>query len=273
MSSHLFPALLRYWRGQRGLSQLDLALEAAVSARHISFLESGRAQPSETMVLQLLSTLQVPLRAQNEVLQAAGFEPRFAEPAFDAISPDVEQALAQMMAQQEPFPLTVLDGDFTILRSNRAATAVFGAFLAEPELMPKRPDMFSLVFDPRLLRKAVMDWETLARGMLGRLQRELLQRGGDARLEALLARTLAFPDVPAGWKHADFSLRPEPTQTVRLRRGNRSVGFLIAVTAFASPRQVTLEELRVEACFPLDEATRHTCERLAMARTDRAARV
>ena len=263
MSSRLFPALLRYWRGRRGLSQLDLALEAAVSARHVSFLESGRARPSEPMLLQLLSTLQVPLRAQNEVLEAAGFEPRFGEPALDAISPDVEQALLQMMAQQEPFPLTVLDGGFTIVRSNRAASAVFGAFVADPECIPERPDMFSLVFDPRLLRTSVLDWETLARTMLGRLQRELLQRGGDARLEALLARTLALPDVPAGFRHADFSQQPEPTQTVRLSRGEHSVGFLIAVTAFASQGQVTLEELRVEACFPLDEATRRTCQRLA----------
>lgn len=263
MSSRLFPALLRYWRGRRGLSQLDLALEAAVSARHVSFLESGRARPSEQMVLQLLSTLQVPLRAQNEVLEAAGFEPRFGEPTLDAISPGVEQALLQMMAQQEPFPLTVLDGAFTIVRSNRAASAVFGAFVAEPESMPEKPDMFSLVFDPRLLRSSVLDWETLARTMLGRLQRELLQRGRDARLEALLARTLALPDVPAAFQHADFSQQPEPTQTVRLTRGEHSVSFLIAVTAFASQSQVTLEELRVESCFPLDEATRRTCQRLA----------
>jgi hypothetical protein len=215
------------------------------------------------MLLRLLSTLQVPLRAQNEVLQAAGFEPRFAEPASQAISPEIEQALTQMMNQQEPFPLTVLDGHFTIVRSNQAAAAVFRAFLAEPAFMPQQPDMFSLVFDPRLLRSAVMDWERVARSMLGRLQRELLQRGGDARLEALLARTLAFPDVPACWKYIDLARPPEPTQSVRLRRGEHSVGFLIAVTTFAAPRQATLEELRVEACFPLDAATRRTCEQLA----------
>jgi len=182
---------------------------------------------------------------------------------LDAISPDVEQALLQMMAQQEPYPLTVLDGAFTIVRSNQAASAVFGAFVAEPQSMPEKPDMFSLVFDPRLLRTSVLDWETLARTMMGRQQRELLQRGGDARLEALLARTLALPDVPAAFQHADFSQQPEPTQTVRLSRGEHSVNFLIAVTAFASQTQVTLEELRVESCFPLDEATRRTCQRLA----------
>ncbi|HKY37517.1 MAG TPA: helix-turn-helix transcriptional regulator [Polyangiaceae bacterium] len=263
MNNRLFPALLRFWRSRRGLSQLDLALEAEISTRHLSFLESGRAQPGETMVLRLLSTLQVPLRAQNEVLQAAGFEPRFVEPAFEAISPEIEQALAQMMNQQEPFPLIVLGGDFTIVRSNRAAGAVFGAFLAEPALMPQQPDMFSLVFDPRLLRSAVLDWETVARGMLGRLQRELLQRGDDARLEALLARTLALPDVPASWKHVDLARAPEPIQRVHLTRGEHSVRFVIAVTTFAAPCQVTLEELRVEACFPLDAATTRTCERLA----------
>src|SRR5438105_8995643 len=106
MKSRIFPALLKYHRGRRGLSQLELALEADVSARHISFLESGRARPSAEMVLRLLTTLDLPLRAQNEGLRAAGFEARFPETGPGAIPPEIERAIARMMAQQEPFPLT-----------------------------------------------------------------------------------------------------------------------------------------------------------------------
>jgi transcriptional regulator with XRE-family HTH domain len=263
MSNRLFPALLRYWRGRRGLSQLDLALEAGVSARHVSFLESGRAHPSEEMVLRLLSPLHVPLRAQNEALRAAGLNPRFPEPGLDtldALDPPIQRALEQMMAQQEPFPLVVLGGDFTLLGANRGAEALFGAFVAEPACMPKSPDLFTLLFDPRLLRPFVHGWPALARGLLSRLQREVLQRGEDERLQVLLDRVMAFPDVPSTWRHPDFSTEAPAAQTLRLTRDRIDVGFLVAITKLSAPQQVLLDELSIESCFPLDEATRDTCE-------------
>jgi transcriptional regulator with XRE-family HTH domain len=265
MSNQLFPAVLRYWRGRRGLSQLDLSLEAQVSARHVSFLESGRAEPSAEMVLRLLSALHVPLRAQNEALRAAGLEAHFPEPgleALDALDPHIQRAVVQMMMQQEPFPLTVLAGDFRILRSNRGAEALFRAFVAEPTHLPEAPDLFSLLFDPRLLRPFVEDWPVFARSTLGRLQRELLQRASDERLQRLLNRVLAFPDVPANWRHPDFSREAPAAQTLRLTRETLSVGFLVTVTKFSAPQQVILDELSIESCFPLDDATRITCERL-----------
>src|SRR4051812_29076023 len=118
MKSRMFPALLKYHRLKRGLSQLDLAVEAEVSARHVSFLESGRAGASPEMVLRLFSVLGVPLRGQNEGLVAAGFEPRFPEPPADGLPAEVELAIAQMMNQHDPFPLTVLGIDGTVLRAN-----------------------------------------------------------------------------------------------------------------------------------------------------------
>ncbi len=263
MTNQLFPALLRYWRHRRGMPQLGLALEAGVSARHVSFLESGRAQPSETMVLRLLQVLNVPLRSQNEVLRAAGFEDHFPEPTLAVIAPEIDRALTQMMLQQEPFPLTVLAGDFSILRSNQAANAVFRAFASEASLLAEARDMFTLLFDSRLLRNAVVDWEAMACGMVCRLQRELLQRGGDERLAALLERVLRFPDIPGAWRRPNFSLPAQPTQTVRLRKDSLSVGFLVTVTTFSAPQQVTPGELRVESCFPLDDATRVTCQSLS----------
>src|SRR5450631_3372537 len=101
MTSLLFPALLRYWRERRGFSQLELSLAADVSARHISFLESNRAKPSREMVLQLLAVLSVPLREQDQALLAAGFEPRYASLSSNEMSPQIDQAIARMMAQQE----------------------------------------------------------------------------------------------------------------------------------------------------------------------------
>jgi transcriptional regulator with XRE-family HTH domain len=262
MANQLFPALLRYWRRRRGQSQLDLALEAGVSARHVSFLESGRARPSVEMVARLLSVLQVPLRAQNEALRAAGLPGRFPEPGLDALDPQIQRAIEQMMTQQEPYPLTVLSGDFCILRSNRGARALFEAFLVEPSRLPDSPDIFSLFFDPRLLRPFVERWEEFASGMLNRLHREVLQRGGDERLTSLLEHVLALPDVPKAWRHPDFATDAPAAQCLRLQRGALRVGFLVAVTKFSAPQQVILDELSIESCFPLDDETRATCRRL-----------
>jgi transcriptional regulator with XRE-family HTH domain len=261
MPSLLFPAVLKYWRGRRGLSQLELALEANVSARHLSFLESGRAKPSEEMVLRLLAVLTVPLRHQNEALLAAGFTARFDAPGV--LSPAIDQALEQMMAQHEPFPLTVLTLDSTIVRSNRAAQLIFSAFVEQPEALPQPLDMFTLLLDPRLMRPFVLDWEALAHSMVSRLHRENLTRGGDERLVARLEHAFSFPGVRRSWSHPDFSRPAEPTLTVRAARGDRQIGFLVAATTFTAPQQVELEELRIESCFPLDARTRTLCEQLA----------
>ena len=261
-SPQLFPALLKYWRAHRGLSQLDLAVQAEVTPRHVSFLESGRAKPSESMVLRLFATLRVPLRDQNEALRAAGFSARFEAPPVDALGPEIEAALLQMMAQHEPFPLTVVGIDGAILRSNRAAQRVFGAFLAEPQALPTPLDMVTLLFDPRLMRPFVRDWNELAQAMVSRLHREHLERG-DARIAQCLAHALSFPGVPAAWRIPDFALPVVPAMTVRLARDAMQAAFLVTTTSFSAPQQITLEELRIESCFPLDDATRALCHQLA----------
>lgn len=121
----LFAAQLKYWRRKRGLSQLDLSLAADVSARHISFLETGRARPSEAMVVRLANVLAVPPRERNALLEAAGFEPRATEP--DEIPGEIRRALEHMLAKLEPYPVVIMDQCYTVLELNRAARALFGA--------------------------------------------------------------------------------------------------------------------------------------------------
>src|SRR5215467_909511 len=119
--SRLFPALLKHWRGRRGLSQLDLALAADVSARHVSFLETGRAQPSRDMVLRLGATLGIPLRDQNALLVAAGMPEAFPEPSFDDGLPEpIRLAVERMAEKQEPYPLVVMNRVYDVLLVNRA---------------------------------------------------------------------------------------------------------------------------------------------------------
>jgi transcriptional regulator with XRE-family HTH domain len=264
MTSLLFPALLRYWRERRGMSQLELSCAADVSARHISCLESSRAKPSRDMVLRLLSVLSVPLREQDQALLAAGFEPRYSVAASEPppeLDPAIAHAIERMMEKQEPFPLTVLSLDGRIVRSNHAATSIFGAFIAEPAALPDSPNMCTLLFDPRFLRSFILDWSTLARAITSRVHREHLQRG-DSRLAPVLDQLFSFPDVPSEWRHPDFSTQAHPTTQITLVRGALRVCFLVTVTAFSAPQRVALDELRIESCFPLDQETQATCVRL-----------
>ncbi len=259
----LFPAQLKYWRAQRGMSQLDLALAADVSSRHVSFLETGRAQPSREMVLQLGATLNVPLRDQNALLRAAGFEQAFDEPdVHEQLSVPVAQALGRMLQQQEPFPMIAMDRHYDVVRTNRGADVLFAAMVAEPSALVEPINGFRAVFDPLLARPFIVDWQQLARQMLSRLYREALARPSDEGLAALVEQLLAYPDVPPSWRQPDFSVPSEATAVVRLRRGELSLAFLTTVTTFNAPQNVTLEELRIESYFPLDAETEQACQQL-----------
>lgn len=259
--SRLFAALLKYWRGRRGLSQLDLALTADVSARHISFLETGRSQPSREMVLLLASTLDVPLREQNAMLRAAGFDPAFEEPPLDALrDPAIERALDRMMAQHEPYPMVLMDRCYDVLRMNQGATRLFTTAVEAP---PDRFNAVEALFDGSLLRPLVVNWEETARELVSRLHRESLHRPQDARLAALLEEILARPDVPDGWRRPDFSRGTSAAFAFRFRFHGQEFAFLTTLMTFSAPQNVTLDELQIESYFPLDDQTHRACLTLA----------
>jgi transcriptional regulator with XRE-family HTH domain len=265
MTEQMFSALLKYWRRRRGMSQLDLALAADVSARHVSFLESGRARPSEDMVLRLVHALEVPLRCQNDVLRAASFSPRFSEAEFGAIDPAIDAAVTRMMRQQEPYPLTVMSAAYDIVRSNGAARSVFTRFTSDPSRLRQAVNLFDQVFDPHLGRPFIKNWEQVGRRMVARLHREALRDSGDSRLWRLLDRVLEYPGIPKSWRQPDFDSISEPVCPLVLERGSLTLSFLTTVTAFSAPQQVTLEELRIESYFPLDDRTRLACAELPQA--------
>ena len=149
----VFPALLKYWRGQRGMSQLDLSLAAEVSARHISFLETARSRPSVEMVLTLAETLDVPLRNRNELLRAAGFGARYPEPGIDALlAGPLGITIETMAAHHEPFPLIVIDRTYRVLRLNGAARALIALTGADPDADDL--NLVRLVVDPAVSSSA-----------------------------------------------------------------------------------------------------------------------
>jgi transcriptional regulator with XRE-family HTH domain len=261
----LLSALLRHHRTRRGLTQLDLSIAAEVSARHISFLETGRATPSAEMLRVLGGALDLTLREQNELFAAAGLPHAFTEPRFDGEIPEpIARAIDRMLARHEPYPITVLDRRYDVLRANPSAMRVLGRFIAEPSALPQPLNVLTALFDPRLARPFVEDWPSVARNILGRVQREALVHGGGAGLDALVRELMSYPGVPTSFGAVDLSAPSDPMLVLRLRRGDLGLSFLATMTVFSAPQNVTLEELRIESYFPMDRDTELTCERLAL---------
>lgn len=254
----LFAALLKYWRGRRGWSQLDLSLAAEISTRHVSFLENGRSRPSEAMVCTLGAALDVPLRDQNEMLRAAGFLDIFAEPELDGLEdPGIARAIERMMLQHEPYPMVLMTAAYDILRVNQGAQRLFS--LAMPG-SPVGHNAIELMFAQA--RPMISNWDATAREMTARLHRECLHRPEDGRLGEVLEGILEDPDVPKTWRQPDFSKRASATFRIGFEFGDARLSFLTTITTFSAPQNVTLDELIIESYFPLDDATEAMCAAL-----------
>lgn len=258
MKSRVFPALLKSWRHRRGLSQLDLALVAEMSPRHLSFLETGRSQPSPEMVLRLCNALDVPLRERNTLLVAADHPAHYPE-AEREMPPAIEAVLERMCAQQEPYPLLVLNSTYEVLRTNVAGAMLVQHFVVDSSALVPPVNLFDLTFDLRLTRPFIVDWHSAARDLIARLHREVLAHPGDAQRSALLARVLAMPDVPRPFCQPDLEHDAAAVLGLQLERDGVRVSFIAAVTAFSAPQNVTLDELRIESWFPADDVTAAWC--------------
>lgn len=255
--------LFRYWRTERKLSQLALAVEADVSPRHICFLETGRARPSREMVLHLAEALAVPLRERNILLLAAGFAPVYLESDLDApeLAP-ARTALDAMLRQQEPFPAVVMNRRWDILLANQAAARFFALFLGDDrESQPA--NVVRLVFSPAGLRPWIVNWEEVAEALIGRVHREAVGGVVDEATTTLLREILASPGVPERWRKPHLAAPIAPLIPVIFRQGERTFRYFSTVTTLGTPQDVTLQEIRVESFFPLDEETTRLARELA----------
>jgi transcriptional regulator with XRE-family HTH domain len=161
--------LLRYWRQERGKSQLDLSLDTGISQRHLSFVESGRSSPSRDFLSIVSDALNIPLRERNVLLLASGFAPQFSEQLIDAEQMAiVTRAIDRMLRQHEPHPALVLDRYWNVIRTNEAAPRLFGSFV-DLESRPKPRNLLDLMFDPTGMRPFVEEWEKVAGGLLQRV--------------------------------------------------------------------------------------------------------
>ncbi len=251
---------LRAWRQRRRLTQLDLAGDAEISTRHLSFLETGRAQPSRDMVLRLAERLEVPLRERNAMLLAAGYAPTYQERAFEHPSLAVaRQAVELVLAAHEPYPALAIDRHWTMVASNKAVPPLLAgvdASLLQPPVNVLRLSLHPKGLAPRIANLA--EWRT---HLLSRLRRQV-EATADATLTALLEELRLYP------AHGASAGRPPSTRDyagivvpLELVTGAGTLAFFSTTTVFGTPVDVTLSELAVEAFFPADAATAEALRR------------
>jgi transcriptional regulator with XRE-family HTH domain len=250
-----FGPLLREWRLARRLTQQALAELAEVSTRHLSFLETGRAQASREMALVLGNALDLPLRERNMLLSAAGFAPVYRESPLDAAPMQhVRKALDRILDQQEPYPAMVLDRTWNLLRMNQGCMYLFGRLLAwrapEPEIWT---NLAHALFHPLGLRHVVVDWPELAGVMAERLHREA---ASDPEVRTLRDTVLAYEGVPDRARVPGLDGVPPVAIVVHVRAPDGGEARLFTMfTSLGTPLDVTAQELRVELYFPFDDAS------------------
>jgi len=250
-----FPRLLRDWRQKRRMSQLDLALTAGVSQRHISFLESARANPSRSMILQLSETLEVPLRDRNGWLTAAGFAPLFKTRALD--DPQMAQVMSvirMMLSAHEPFPAIALDRAWNVLMAN-APFDRLGALLGDDiwaRVGGGQRNLMRLFFHPHGIRPFVTNWAAVGPLMWHRANREAVALAG-SEMKAVLASLAPFQDAEILQAPSDTALIP--VAPFNLQIGGLSISMFAVVATFGTAQDVTADELRIETLFPADAQT------------------
>jgi transcriptional regulator with XRE-family HTH domain len=246
--------LLREWRQRRRLSQLDLSNEAAVSARHLSFVETGRSKPSRELVLHLAEHLEVPLRERNALLLAAGYAPVYQERSLDDAEMDpVRTALDQILGGHEPYPAVIVDRRWDLVTANGAALTLFTAGVRDHLLQPPI-NVYRLGLHPEGLAARVRNMGEYSAHLLTRLQRDVALTG-DPALAELLDEVRGYPDLT----HPP-SVEADPARMLFLPMefttvDGRELSFFSTLATFGTALDITVAELSIEAFFPADAAT------------------
>jgi len=246
-------ALLREWRQRRNLSQFELALRSAVSARHLSFIETGRTRPSREMVLHLAERLDVPLRDRNRLLLAAGFAPAFGERSLDEseMAP-VRQAIERFLSAHEPYPALVVDRHWNVVAANRGVLYV-NRHVA-PALRAPPANALRIALHPDGLAPRISNLADWSGYLLARLRREI-EATGDSELEVLYQELAAYPGVAMEDDRTDVPTPNDVMLKHELRLDDRDLALFCTFATFGTARDLTLAELTIVAFYPADPQT------------------
>jgi transcriptional regulator with XRE-family HTH domain len=250
-----FPSRLVWWRKRRGLSQLQLAMAADCSQRHVSFLELGRTKPSREMVLRLGVALDVPLRHSNELLLAAGYAPVWMETELGAhaLAP-IRNALDYMLTQQEPFPAVVVDRRWNVLQANQGAVALV-EFLVGPVTPGAALNLADALAAPDVLRPHLSNWADVVRYFLRSVEADAAA-DGTAETADLLTRLLSYAGVRALVSSGVPLATEGPVLPMHFEKDGTSLRLFTTIATLGTPQDITLQELRIESFFPMDDETR-----------------
>ena len=251
-----FTQALKHWRKHRKMSQLDLALVADVSQRHVSWLETGRSQPSRDMVLRLVEALEVPLRDRNHILNSAGFTSIYSEKKLD--EPDMSpilNVLTEMLAHHEPFPAIVIDRLWNIKMKNRAAGVLFSLSGNEDDIWNAIGDngeknLALLTVHPQGLRQYISNFDSIACSFIRRLKREAIETGDPqvlAKFQELAVHLDEFEEATAS--------PLLPILPLEIDLGGTKLSLFSVISTFGTPQDITTDELRIETFYPTDQAT------------------
>jgi len=266
--SYSFGGLLKDWRNHRRVSQLRLSTESGISQRHISFLETGRSQPSRAMVLALADSLDIPLRERNTLLQTAGYSAIYPEDSIAGERNELfRDALQATLDHQEPFPAMVLDGRWNLVMANQGALRFFGLFIDVPaalaNLAAEDFQIIRLCLADDGLKPFISNWPELTYAFLQRLRRALLVNPRDQRLCALIDEIVSDPAAPGSWRNPDWSRPPPPAITMVMEKDGERFALFTMLAHFGAAQQVTLEEMSVELFYPADAGTRERLQALS----------
>jgi transcriptional regulator with XRE-family HTH domain len=255
-----FGSALRYWREKRGMSQLRLSAEADISQRHISFLESGRSQPSRELVLRFGTVLDMPLRQRNVMLLCAGFAPAYQERSLsDPELGAVKHALDLMLEQQAPYPALVVDRLWNLVMANGPANMFFKWLLDMPADQPIPGDgevnVVRLTLAAEGARRHIVNWEAVSSDALQWIQREAIGDGPGSEATLLLDELLAMPGVAAATRAPNLDSSALPFLAVKVRKDDVELNLFTTITTLGTPHDVTVHELRIESFFPADAVT------------------
>lgn len=266
LPSSAFGLLLRDWRQRRRLSQLALALEAEISQRHLSFVESGRAQPSRELVLHLAEQLRVPLRDRNRLLLAAGYAPVFNErPLDDPALDTVRSAVERVLQVHEPYPAIAVDRHWTLLASNRAIAPVLVG--VAPVLLQPPVNVLRLSLHPEGLAPRIINLPQWRAHLLERLHRQA-EVSADSILDEILAELRGYPSPSMRDRSIPAVRAAEAADNgvfvpLQLASDDGVLSFISTTTVFGTPVDVTVSELALECFFPADPFTAAHLRRLA----------
>jgi len=266
-----FAAKLKWWRERRGLSQLALAGRTEISQRHLSFLELGRSSPSREMIDRLARALDVPLRQHNALLLAAGFAPEWFQ--RDLAAPDVAQvasALDYMLTQQEPYPAFVVDRHWNLIKSNAGAVRLV-EFLVGPIAPGTKVNMADALVAPDVLRPHLINWAEVVRHFIRSVEADAAA-DGMSETAALLERLMAYRGVKQALNHGATSANGGPVLAMHFEKEGTALRLFTTIATLGTPQDVTLQELRIECFFPMDDATANLLQTWAKPRRRSAAR-